>query len=214
MTFPYRFCHLGLRFLAPLLMREREVRGLENVPLCGPVIFVANHTCYWDPIVLLAFVPRQIFFMSKAEMFRYPFVGWLFRRLEVFGVERGSPDLHSIRHAVEILNRGDPVGVYPQGTRAPLPEGQTHPAKGGVLAIAKRSGAPLIPVAVSGLETLFLRRFPWLGRPAVRVTFGPPFRIEDLQAPAGRENREAVLEALMERITKLLPEQSRPGGQE
>lgn len=204
MSFPYRLCHLILRVLAPLLCRERHIQGLEHLPLSGPALFVSNHISYWDPTTLLLLVPRQVFFMSRANLFERPFVGAFFRALGVFGVKRGIPDLGAIRQALAILERGDPVALYPQGSRAPLPEGQVHPPKRGVLLIAKRSGAPIVPVAIAGLETLFLPRFPWLGRPVVHVTFGRPFSLDELDASP--DDSEALLQALMRRVTELLPE--------
>lgn len=204
MSFPYRLCHLALRAVAPLLCRERRITGIENVPLSGPALFVSNHISYWDPTTLLLLVPRQVYFMSRANLFEVPFVGAFFRALGVFGVKRGAPDPGAIRQALAILERGDPVALYPQGSRAPLPIGQVHPPKRGVLLIAKRSGAPIVPVAISGLETLFLPRFPWLGRPVVHVTFGRPFFLDELEPPT--EDREALLQAVMRRVTELLPE--------
>lgn len=203
MTFPYRLCHLILRGLAPLLCRQRFVRGLEHLPASGPVLFVGNHISYWDPTTLLLLVPRQVYFMSRANLFDRPFVGAFFRSLGVFGVKRGIPDPGAIRQALAILERGDPVALYPQGSRAPLPEGQIHPPKRGVLLIAERSGAPIVPVAIAGLETLFLPRFPWLGRPVVHVAFGRPFFPDELDAPP--DDQTAVLQALMRRVTELLP---------
>lgn len=203
MTLPYRLCHLILRALAPLLCRERRIEGLEHIPVSGPALFVSNHISYWDPTTLMLLVPRQIYFMSRANLFEVPFVGAFFRALGVFGVKRGTPDPGAIRQALAILERGDPVALYPQGSRAPLPDGQVHPPKRGVLLIAKRSGAPLVPVAISGLETLFLPRFPWLGRPVVHVTFGRPFFPDELDG--WPDDREALLQSVMRRVTDLLP---------
>lgn len=203
MTLPYRLCHQILRVLAPLLCRERHIHGLEQVPQTGPALFVSNHISYWDPTTLLLLIPRQVYFMSRANLFEHPFVGAFFHALGVFGVKRGTPDPGAIRRALAILKRGDPVALYPQGSRAPLPEGQVHPPKRGFLLIAERSGAPIVPVAISGLEMLFLPRFPWLGRPTVHVTFGHPFFLHELDASP--DDREALLRAAMRRITDLLP---------
>ncbi|MCB1202979.1 MAG: 1-acyl-sn-glycerol-3-phosphate acyltransferase [Verrucomicrobiae bacterium] len=203
MTLPYRLCQLAFRALAPLIYRERRIRGLENLPLTGPAIFVSNHISYWDPATLVTFVPRQVYFMSRNNMFGVPVLGTVFRALDVFGVERGTADIGAIRQALAILERGDPVALYPQGSRTPLPSGQVHQAKGGALLIAQRSRAPIVPVAISGLETLFLARFPWLGRPAIDVTFGRPFFLDELGESA--DDRNALLRSMMRRVTDLLP---------
>jgi 1-acyl-sn-glycerol-3-phosphate acyltransferase len=203
MTLPYRLCQIAFRALAPLVFGGRRIEGLEQVPRSGPAIFVSNHISYWDPTTLVTFVPRQVFFMARANMFGLPVIGGIFRSLDVFGVERGTPDVGAIRQALAILERGDLVALYPQGSRAPLPPGQVHQAKGGVLLIAKRSGAPIVPVAISGLETLFLARFPWLGRPVIHVTFGLPFYLDDLDEST--DDREALLQSVMQRVTELLP---------
>lgn len=205
MTPPYRLCQLAFRVLAPLLCRERLISGLGNVPTTGPAILVSNHISYWDPAMLVTLVPRQVHFMSRANMFEVPVIGWAFRALGVFGVDRGTADIGAIRKAVAVLEHGDAVALYPQGSRAPLPEGQNHPAKGGAILIAQRGKAPIVPVAISGLETLLLPHFPWLGRPVVRVTFGKAFYLDELDG--AQDERGSLLQEVMRRVTDLLPKQ-------
>lgn len=185
-------------------MTERIVTGAENVPARGPAILASNHISYWDPGLIIANLPRQVFFVSKAEMFNYRFVDWFFRGLDVFPIQRGTADVDAVRHALGVLRRGDLVGLFPKGTRAP--EGRSQPARPGVVLLASRSKVPIVPVGITGMERLAMTRFPWLGRPRVTLTFGKPFLLEELsREPVTAENRQALADAVMGRVEALLP---------
>jgi 1-acyl-sn-glycerol-3-phosphate acyltransferase len=204
----YRFTHRIFAavgsLLRPLWMTERTVAGVENVPLRGPAILASNHISYWDPVLIAANLPRQIFFASKAEMFDSRIVDLFFRGLDVYPIQRGTADVDAVRHMLGVLRRGDLVGLFPKGTRAP--ENRLQPARAGVVLLASRSKAPIIPVAITGMERLAMSSFPWLGRPRVTLTFGAPFLIEDLtREPVTAENRQALTDEVMRRIDALLP---------
>ncbi len=199
MSLSYRLVRLASRLLALLLTRCRTVTGIEHIPKSGAAILAGNHISYWDPATLVAWVPRPVRFLSKSEMFEVPVLGWIFRHLQVIGLERNSPDLAAIRETMQVLKQGELVALYPQGSRVPLPGGRRHPAKGGVLLLAERSGAVIVPVALKGMDRLFK------GRPEVRIAFGPPIAFDDLvQEAAGSRDRSLLLPLLMKRIDNLL----------
>jgi cytidylate kinase len=180
--------------LAALLMRllfRVEVRGVEHVPAHGGVLLAANHSSLLDPPVIGGFVPRQLIFLAKAELFAVPGFGALLRRLNAWPLQRELPNAGALRAALRALERGAALLVFPEGSRGE--EGTLRPGKPGSGMLAVLSGAPVVPVYVSGTGRAWPtgRRFPRPGK--VRVTFGPPLRFG---APpgAGPADKKALYE--------------------
>lgn len=141
----YRICRALMRFLLFSIWRW-DVEGLENIPADGPVIIVSNHISYWDPVVIAAAVSRQVFFMSKKELFAIPVFGLLIKSWGVFPVDRGHPDRSAIRRALDLLKGGQIVGIFPEGTRNKT--GSLLPPSTGAAYFAIRTGAPVCPAAI------------------------------------------------------------------
>jgi 1-acyl-sn-glycerol-3-phosphate acyltransferase len=188
--------------------RKFEVVGREHVPLEGPLILASNHLNNADPPAVALAMPRLPTFMAKREMTTWPILGPAFRAFGAFPVRRGEADLSALRAASEVVQSGAMLVMFPEGTRSRtggLSRG--HPGTG---LIALRTGAPVLPVAVTGTEHV---RWPWiflkpLSMRHVKVTIGEPFRLP----PVERINSEAATEAtatIMRRIAALLPPQYR-----
>jgi 1-acyl-sn-glycerol-3-phosphate acyltransferase len=192
--------------VAVLLLTRTNVRGREHLPRVGAGIVVSNHIAAVDPGVLMAMLPRPLALRSKVENARgvlklgIPLVG-------AFTVRRGSADRRALRAAEQVLEQGRLLCMFPEGTRSV--SGVLGPAHGGAALLAQRSAAPIIPVAITGTPQIFLRQFPWLGRPRVTVTIGQPF---DAYPPGGtsqRADRERLTIEIMARIAALLPPELR-----
>ncbi len=128
--------------------------GRENIPE-GPLVICANHTSFIDPI-LVAFAfqrYRQIFFMSKAEIFKVPVLGAILRAIGCFPVQRGETDIQSIRTAFGHLKNGQRVMIFPEGTRVKKKE--PVDAKSGALRIAMKTKTPILPVYISRRKRIF-----------------------------------------------------------
>lgn len=189
--------------------RKFEVVGHEHMPREGGVILASNHLNNADPpAVALAIQPRYPTYMAKREMIGWPILGPAFRAFGAFPVRRGEADLSALRAASEIVRAGAMLVMFPEGTRSRtggLTRG--HP---GTALIALRTGAPVLPVAVTGTEGV---TWPWIFlKPCsiahVKVTFGEPFQLP----PVERVNAEATAQAtdiIMRRIAALLPPQYR-----
>jgi 1-acyl-sn-glycerol-3-phosphate acyltransferase len=198
------FTTLGLWTILKLFSRW-EVIGRENIPRKGPVILASNHLNMIDPPLLATCTPRYPLFLTKRELLERPFWGYLFRHYGGIPVDRFQADLKAIHEVIRVLKQGRIVVIFPEGTRSRevrLQKG--HP---GVALIAMRSGAPVVPVAISGSEVvkvpgIFLRVL-WL-RPKVRIVFGKPMQLPSEKA-SGEQIRK-YSDIIMERIAELLPE--------
>ena len=94
------------------------VKNWENIPQDRNFILCANHLAISDPLRLASIEKRQIFFLSKAELFQNKPLAWLLRSLGCIPVQRGRGDVGAIDHAGEVLRRGDIVGIFIEGTRS------------------------------------------------------------------------------------------------
>jgi 1-acyl-sn-glycerol-3-phosphate acyltransferase len=202
----YRFYHYLAQVLIWIFVRRFVVRGLHHVPRCGPAILMGNHMSYSDPVLIIGTLPRQVFFMTKSEMFDGGFMDWVITQAEAFPIRRGEVDLRALRHAVGVVGRGDLLGIYPEGTRSK--DHQLQHGHAGIILLARQTQAPLIPVAVTGTDQLFSRRFPWICRPTVTITYGRPFMLSELLThPDERPSRDELTQRVMSRLAELLPQE-------
>lgn len=189
----YRFWRTLFRFLFAFICRW-QITGLKNFPAKGPVIVIANHVSYWDPIVVGSALPRQVHFMAKKELFSYPVFGCILRLLGAFPVSRGRPDRAAIKRALAHLKKGEVIGVFPEGTRSKT--GELLPPFTGTAYIALRAGAPVCPVALIGTQHIFYRGF----FRKFQVRIGPVIHF----GQAENQDLETVANKMMEKIQELL----------
>jgi 1-acyl-sn-glycerol-3-phosphate acyltransferase len=144
--------------------------GREHIPETGPVIFAANHRSFLDPFIVGVCSRRPIYYVAKREIFANPLVAWFVSSLGAFPVHRGAGDADMLETARAILERGDCVLMFPEGTRT-RPGALGRP-KRGVGRLALETGAPVVPVAMIGTEAV---RKGWMIRPhKIRVRIGRP----------------------------------------
>jgi glycerol-3-phosphate dehydrogenase (NAD(P)+) len=165
------FCHLYFR-----LSRI----GREHIPAEGPFIIASNHRSFLDPFVIGMMARRPLYFMTKKEAFINRPVAWLLSSLGAFPIDRGSSDQEAMATTRAILERGDGVLVFPEGTRTrPGPLGRP---KRGIGRLALETGAPVVPVAIIGSEAV---RKGWRIRPhKVRIRAGAPLTFPTVQEPS------------------------------
>src|SRR5688500_18608603 len=144
--------------------------GREHIPESGPVILCSNHRSFLDPFVIGTCLRRPVYYVAKQELFKYRFVAWILNSLGAFPVVRGAGDQDMLATAKAILERGDAVLMFAEGTR--IRPGALGRPKRGVGRLALETGAPVVPVAVIGTETV---RNGWRFRPhKVRIRIGGP----------------------------------------
>ena len=146
--------------------------GREHIPRTGPVILAANHRSFLDPFVIGTLIRRPVYYMAKRELFEKRWQAWVLNALGAFPVDRGASDRDAMHTARAILERGDCVVVFPEGTR--MRGGPLGDPRRGVGRLALETGVPVVPVAVVGSDEV---RRGWRIRPRkVRLRVGRPLR--------------------------------------
>jgi cytidylate kinase len=204
-----------MRFLVRLLARVYlaggllRVSGTEHVPRSGPLVVCANHASTVDPPLVPAFLPRSdSWSMAKAELLARPgFGAWVLRHYHAFPVVRHTPDRRALRRAVGVLQTGGVLVLYPEGTR--VRAGGLRGAEPGAGFIARTTGAPVLPVALTGTRECFPGGSRLPRRVRVEIRYGALIRIRE-RRPDGRrvENQEAA-DAIMLAIAEQLPPEAR-----
>ena len=207
-AFAYAITVLAVR-LGMRLCSRLEVLHADRVPREGPVILVANHLTNADPVLVCACAPRTLRVMAKRELFELPLVGWTLWAFGAFPVRRWSADLGALRAGRNHLRAGRAVLVFPEGTRSE--SRALQPALPGSAVLALLGGAPVVPVAITGMEAFAgprgaLRAMLGRRRP-VRVEFGEPFPLPP-GPPTSARAGEAT-DRIMRRVATLLPERYR-----
>jgi pantoate ligase/cytidylate kinase len=224
-----------MRCVARLFTRVDIEGEMAAFPRQGAVLIAANHASNADPVLIGGFLNarlgRPINWMGKREVFEWPIVSWLARHGGVHPVDRGSADVEAFRTAMRILEGGNILAVFPEGTRSP--DGRLQAAKDGAAVLAARSGATIVPIGVGESDRLWPKGHGFPRRtPHVTVRIGAPFTLAEALAAAGaaaagpaaapaggatdgtvgasrHRSNAAATDLIMRRIAELLPPRQR-----
>jgi 1-acyl-sn-glycerol-3-phosphate acyltransferase len=206
-----RFAGVLARTILRLLASVRVEIDRDSLPKSGPLIVVANHISNADPPFVAGWLTpalgRQLHILAKASLF-VPVVGSVLRRLGATPVRAGGSDIEAYRIARDVLDRGEILCIFPEGTRSAT--GVLGEPKPGVAMLATRSGVPILPVGVSGTDRFLGRgqRFPRLRAP-ITLRVGVPFTVQLDPAKPRREAMNAASDEIMRRIADLTDERHR-----
>ncbi len=186
-----KFLHLLAKFLF-IFLGGAKIIGQENVPKEGGVIIASNHKSNWDPPIVFAAMPRQVYFLAKEELFHNFFLRKFLNALEMVPLHRGKVDRTAMRKSFAIIRRGELLGIFPEGTR--IRHEGLGPFHTGMASLALRLGVPIVPVAA--IHTMH----PWSKSVPV-VAIGEPVMVEK-----SKPTPEKIIELnnlIKERIEKL-----------
>ncbi|MCD8083334.1 MAG: 1-acyl-sn-glycerol-3-phosphate acyltransferase [Clostridiales bacterium] len=179
------------------------VKGYENIP-DEPVLYVGNHSSYFDILVGYVTVPGLTGFVAKKEMERVRTLAAWMRGVNCLFLDRKDirAGLQTIREGVEKVKGGVSVWIFPEGTRN-MGEDLTQllPFKEGSLKIAEKAGCPVVPVAITGTADVWERHLPWMRPSDVTVEYGEPIYIKELP-PAERKHVGAYVQSMIEDMLK------------
>jgi 1-acyl-sn-glycerol-3-phosphate acyltransferase len=183
----------------------RQTIGMENFPK-PPFILATNHLSVLDPPLLLLICPYPIRALVALKHKSNPAFRFVIESLGSIWIKRGEVDRAALRGGLDVLKRGEVLGLAPEGTRA----SETHAlqkGKTGLAYMATRADVPIVPIGLTGTEniTANLRR---LRRTEVKAYIGEPFRLPESGRVRG-EKLEEFTEIVMQRLAAVLPEEYR-----
>ena len=179
-----------------LAIYAMAIDGRERIPRDGGFIVVANHISWKDPAALEFTFAIALRFMAKIEAFDMFFLGGIMRGIGCFPVRRGEGDRRALMTCLQVLRVGNPLAFFPEGTRSR--DRALHRARPGVAFLARKSGAPILPVGLTG--TPDAKPF----RSKIHVRVGEPFGLGELGLAPDASEQEAA-DAIMRRVAALLP---------
>lgn len=210
--FLYHFFGRTIQLILVVLYRCKWV-GRNNVPKTGPVLIACNHQSYIDPPLVGSGLlwRRSLFFVARKTLFRNPVVGRTFVAINAIPVDQDATDTAAIRTFIEILKKGDPLLIFPEGSRTF--DGRMEEFKRGMALLVKRSNCPVLPCAVEGVYDTWPRtaKRPKLRGCYIGIEFGQPIPHEELMrdgADAALRRVEREIDALRLRVRARLREQS------
>jgi 1-acyl-sn-glycerol-3-phosphate acyltransferase len=187
-----------------------RVYNPERVPLEGPVILASNHASFLDPPLVGAGVRRDINYLARESLFRFPVVGWVLRKWNSVPVDREGGGAKGLKAILDRLLNGGAIILFPEGTRSR--DGKLQPARSGIGLTVIKSKAPVVPVRVFGTFQAYGRHMRFPRRHRVEVKYGKPMWFEALRAeakgcskPRLKEIYQEVADQLMAAIARLEP---------
>ena len=169
-----------------------DIKGLENIPKDGALIFCGNHRSYLDPPLIVATAKRDMKFLAKEELYKNKFLAFLGWAFEAIPVKRDEKDVAAIKESLKVLKRGDCIALFPEGTRNGLKKGEK--VKDGVAFFAVRSGAKVVPCGIKG-GTKENRR--------ITITYGKPLDYSKFKGEKDKEKLDEITNEIMNNIIQL-----------
>jgi 1-acyl-sn-glycerol-3-phosphate acyltransferase len=195
-------CRLGLE-----VMCRVDKSDLHKIPQKGPVIAYSNHTGSIEvPIIFTELLPRPVTGIAKVETWDGWFLNFIFNQWEIIPIHRGEADMAAMRKSLEALEKGYILGIAPEGTRNKT--GAMIKAQPGIVTLAQRSGATLIPLGNWGGEN-FLKNLKHLKRTDFNIRVGEPFKVNTRGERMTGELRQRIADEMMYKVAELLPERYR-----
>ena len=177
------------------------VEGREHVPATGPFILSAVHRSNIDTPLVAAVTRRRLRYMGKQEMWKIRQIGWFFSAMGGFPVNRGTADRDALRRCAEVLRGGEPLVLFPEGTRRSGPV--VEDLFDGAAYLATKVGAPILPVGIGGSEPAMPKGAKFLRPVKIHLVIGPPVQPQDTGGKASRNAVRDLTEQLRAELQRL-----------
>ena len=187
------------------LVMSLERIDWDNIP-DGPCILAPNHINNFDVLAIGLYFPRHPFYMTKKELFKNPVLSWLIRLCGAFPVNRGGRDAWTMGQAGRVLQAGQMLCMFPEGTRSGR-KAQLRRGKPGTVKLALENKVPIVPAAILGTQHIKIGR----KLPKVTLQVGEPLDVATLAGspPYTNQTIRELTTLLMQRIAKMLPPEHR-----
>ncbi|MBM3249816.1 MAG: 1-acyl-sn-glycerol-3-phosphate acyltransferase [Candidatus Omnitrophica bacterium] len=166
----------ALSFLIYKILFRFRAYGVENIPKKGAFILASNHVSYLDPIALGIATSRPLNYMARHDLFFNPAFAWLLRQVRTFPLKRDTADLSAIKKALSFLDSGEPLVLFPEGSRRM--EKVSDEPQPGIGFLAAKSGVPVIPACIKGTDEALPKGAKFIKPVKVTVHFGEQILIE------------------------------------
>ena len=163
----------------------------------GAYIICGNHVHGLDAPCLVLATKRKINFMAKRELFKNPILKWLGKAFDVIPVNRNEGDMEALKKSFKVLDKGEILGLFPEGTRKGLEKQEE--VKNGAAFMAARTGTPIIPVGIQGSFIPFTK---------VKLNYGKPIDVSEYKSKKpDKEVLEKITKMVMDEVIRLTNEQ-------
>lgn len=179
--------------IASHIIYRVKIEGLENIPETGGAILCPNHLHALDSVVIGSHIKRMTYAMGKEELFKTKFKKEFLLAMGCFPVKRGAGSEEAIKKSIDILNGGDLLIIFPEGTRNGLAKG-VRPKKGAAL-IALKSNSPIIPVGVNGTFKFWSK---------ITIKIGKPIYLNEYEEEEqSTETLQKIMDNVMNKVVEL-----------
>ena len=183
----------SLFWLATVFMYRIKIKGKENIPKEGAVLICPNHVHALDSAVFIAHSKRKINVLAKEELFKGRIKEWFADLFGIYPIKQDSADIEAIKTSLRVLKNGEPLMIFPEGTRNGLEK--RAPLKNGPVVLAIKSGTPIVPVGINGTFKFWTK---------VRIIIGKPISYEQYKDKIKeKEFVSSLTSELMNEIVKL-----------
>lgn len=180
----YNFLRFFCRMLGVLCFRIR-CEGREQLPATGGVLIVSNHQSHLDPVLVGLACDRRLNYLARETLFGFAPFRWLINSLDAIPIDREGLGMAGLKETLRRLKREEIVLIFPEGTRTR--DGCVAPLKPGFSVLAKRTGVPVLPVAIEGAFHCWPRSQLLPGPGAIQIEFGRPIQSDEMNACDDRQ---------------------------
>jgi 1-acyl-sn-glycerol-3-phosphate acyltransferase len=199
MTFWYLLGYSLSKAIAKTFFNYRVI-GAENMIEEGPCIIAANHCSYLDPPLVGIACKRAIHYLARKSLLDVPILGPILPELNVIPVDQKNADRSALMGAIRVVRNGGAVLIFPEGTRSP--DGKLQPAQPGIGMIVAKTGAPVVPVNISGSYEAFPRGSSCPRLEPVTVSIGPALRFDSLESD-GRDFYQKTSDRILDAVARV-----------
>ena len=203
MNLYYNIGYTLSRWLATVFFSYR-VHGAHHIPEEGGVILAANHTSFFDPPLVGVASHRAVWYLARKTLLDWPLLGPLFPSLNVIPVDRDGNDRTALKAIIRLLQSGEGVVLFPEGTRSK--DGNLQKGQPGIGMIVAKTFVPVVPVRVFGAFEAFPKGAKSVSPGEIDVCFGAPLTFSPQDAPdASRSAYQAISDRVLDAIGKIPP---------